>query len=37
MFRLVVNKKYLDSETLKVLDGEAIQLPPWDPVFAKEE
>lgn len=37
MFRLVVNKKHLDNKTLKVLDGEAIQLPPWDPVFAVEE
>jgi bleomycin hydrolase len=37
MFRLVVNKKHIDSKTLQVLDSEAIQLPPWDPVFAMEE
>ena len=37
MFRLVVNRKYLDSKTLKVLDTEAVELPPWDPVFAMEE
>jgi len=37
MFRLVVNKKYIDSKTLDVLEGEVIQLPPWDPVFAMEE
>ncbi len=33
MFRLVVNKKYLDEETLKMFDREAILLPPWDPMF----
>jgi bleomycin hydrolase len=36
MFRLVVNKKYIDSETLKILDSKAILLPPWDPVFEPE-
>lgn len=36
MFRLVVNKKYIDTETLKILDGKAIMLPPWDPVFEPE-
>ena len=33
MFRLVVNKKYLDAETLKLFDQEPILLPPWDPMF----
>ena len=37
MFRLVVNKKFIDAETLKILDKEAILLPPWDPMFAAEE
>jgi bleomycin hydrolase len=37
MFRLVVNKKYLDDNTLKILENEATMLPPWDPVFADEE
>lgn len=37
MFRLVVNKNYLDSETLNILEKEAVLLPPWDPVFALEE
>lgn len=37
MFRLVVNKKYLDPETLVILKQEPNLLPPWDPVFALEE
>ena len=37
MFRLVVNKKYLDSKTLEILEQEATLLPPWDPVFSLEE
>jgi bleomycin hydrolase len=36
MFRLVVNKKYIDAETLKILDSKATMLPPWDPVFVPE-
>ena len=36
MFRLVINKKYVDTETLKILDNKAIMLPPWDPVFEPE-
>ena len=37
MFRLVVNKEYLDNKTLNILEQEATLLPPWDPVFALEE
>ena len=37
MFRLVVHKKYLDKNALKVLKQKAIMLPPWDPMFANEE
>lgn len=37
MFRLVVNKKYLDRQTLILLEKEPVLLPPWDPVFAMEE
>ncbi len=37
MFRLVVNKKYIDPKTLEILENEAILLPPWDPMFAAEE
>ncbi|MBN2173525.1 MAG: C1 family peptidase [Bacteroidales bacterium] len=33
MFRLVINKKYIDAETLKLLETEAVMLPPWDPMF----
>jgi bleomycin hydrolase len=35
-FRLIVNKKYIDTETLKILDQEPVMLPPWDPVFEPE-
>ena len=37
MFRLVVNKKHLTQEVLKVLEQEAELLPPWDPMFSMEE
>ena len=37
MFRLVVNKKYIDPETLKILEQKATMLPPWDPMFAPEQ
>ena len=37
MFRLVVNKKYIDAGTLKILDKKSVLLPPWDPMFAAEE
>ena len=36
-FRLVVNKKFVDPETLSLLDEEAIMLPPWDPMFSPDE
>ena len=36
MFRIIVNKKYIDAETLKILDQKATMLPPWDPVFEPE-
>jgi bleomycin hydrolase len=36
MFRLVVNKKYVPANILKVLDQKAIMLPPWDAMFAPE-
>jgi len=36
MFRLVINKKYIDAETLKILDQKPILLPPWDPMFSEE-
>lgn len=37
MFRLVVSKKYLTKETLRLLDQKPEMLPPWDPMFADEE
>jgi len=37
MFRLVINKKYLDKKTLKILKQEPTFLPPWDPMFAPEK
>jgi len=37
MFRLIVNKQYIDKKTLSILNKKAIFLPPWDPVFAPEQ
>ena len=37
MFRLVVEKKYVPADVLKMLDQEPLQLPAWDPMFAPEE
>lgn len=37
MFRLVVRKKYVPEEVLKILETEPVLLPPWDPMFAPEE
>lgn len=36
MFRVIVNKKYLDEKTLKLLDQKSIMLPPWDPMFMSD-
>ncbi len=36
MFRLVINKKYIDAKTLKILESKATLLPPWDPMFSEE-
>ncbi|RUA30798.1 MAG: aminopeptidase [Bacteroidetes bacterium] len=36
MFRLVIDKKYIDAKTLKILDQKPIVLPPWDPMFTPE-
>ena len=36
MFRLVVEKKYVPEDILKLLDTTPIMLPPWDPMFAEE-
>ncbi len=37
MFRLIIHKKFVDKETLKILEQDAILLPPWDPMFAPEQ
>ncbi len=36
MFRIVVNKTYIDENTLKILNQESTLLPPWDPMFSPE-
>ncbi|MCK5856296.1 MAG: C1 family peptidase [Bacteroidales bacterium] len=36
MFRLVVNKKYVDAKTLEILNQKPLLLPPWDPMFTPE-
>jgi bleomycin hydrolase len=33
MFRMVIHKRYVDAETLQVLEEEPTMLPPWDPMF----
>jgi bleomycin hydrolase len=37
MFRVVIHKKYIDTETLKILEQDAIKLPPWDPMFSEDQ
>ena len=37
MFRVVVEKKYVPADILKMLDQKPILLPAWDPMFAPEE
>lgn len=37
MFRVVVEKKYVPEDILKILEQEPILLPSWDPMFAPEE
>ena len=37
MFRVVVEKKYVPEDILKMLEQEPILLPSWDPMFAPEE
>ena len=37
MFRLVVNKRFLDKAALDILEQEPIILPPWDPMFSMDE
>ena len=37
MFRLVVEKKYVPEDVLKMLDQKPELLPAWDPMFAPEQ
>ncbi|MBU0486370.1 MAG: C1 family peptidase [Bacteroidetes bacterium] len=37
MFRIVILKKFITPEVLKILEKKPIVLPPWDPMFAPEE
>jgi bleomycin hydrolase len=37
MFRVVVNRKYIDEKYLKMLEQKPVTLPAWDPMFQGEE
>ena len=37
MFRVVVERKYVPEDILRLLEQEPILLPAWDPMFAPEE
>lgn len=37
MFRLVVERRFVPEDLLKLLEQEPIQLPSWDPMFLGEE
>ena len=37
MFRVVVEKKYVPADIMKMLEQKPIMLPSWDPMFAPEE
>lgn len=37
MFRLVVEKRFVPAEILKILEQKPTRLPAWDPMFANEE
>ena len=37
MFRLVVEKKYVPEDIMRMLDQEPVMLPAWDPMFMMEE
>ncbi|MDD2191586.1 MAG: C1 family peptidase [Bacteroidales bacterium] len=36
MFRLVVDRKYVPSKILNILNQKPTMLPPWDPMFAED-
>ena len=37
MFRVVLEKKYVPADVLKMLEQKPVLLPAWDPMFAAEE
>jgi bleomycin hydrolase len=37
MFRLVINKRYVEQKYLDMLQQKPILLPAWDPMFLGEE
>ena len=37
MFRLVVERRFVPEDVLKVLDRKPVKLPAWDPMFMGEE
>ena len=37
MFRVVLEKKYVPADVLKMLEQKPVLLPAWDPMFASEE
>ncbi len=37
MFRVVVEKKYVPADVLKMLEQKPVMLPVWDPMFAPEQ
>ena len=37
MFRVVIEKKYVPADIMKMLEQKPIMLPSWDPMFALEE
>ena len=37
MFRLVVDRKYVPADVLKMLECKPVMLPAWDPMFSEED
>lgn len=37
MFRLVIHKRFVDKDVLKILEQKPTILPPWDPMFVPEQ
>ena len=37
MFRVVINKRFVEAETLKILEQKPMKLPPWDPMFEADK